>query len=223
MAEPHGSRNLMDRPPGVQCTARSKTTGQRCQRPALLGGNVCRSHGGNAPQTRAKAQRRLEQAADVLVQRLLRFALDGDVDDAVALRAIIAAIDRAGFAVTTKVAVGPDTEAPWEKLFAGLATYGGSDADDPADTQTALALSGAAADSADVIDAEVVEPDAERPAEPRTDAQRGDVPRAPKWAQYGEPPLRSKPRGELVTMEDAVAEQGRDPATRPRKVRSRRV
>ena len=58
----------------VQCTARSKRTGERCGRlPSMLGGNVCRSHGGAAPQTRAKAQRRLQQAADVLVQRLSGF------------------------------------------------------------------------------------------------------------------------------------------------------
>jgi hypothetical protein len=32
----------------------------------MLGGNVCRVHGCNAPQTKAKAKRRLEQAADAL-------------------------------------------------------------------------------------------------------------------------------------------------------------
>lgn len=48
-----------------RCTARSKRTGERCQLPSMLGGNVCRSHGGAAPQTRAKAKRRLEQASDV--------------------------------------------------------------------------------------------------------------------------------------------------------------
>jgi hypothetical protein len=69
----------------VRCTARSKSTGQQSQRPAILGGNVCYHHGGNAPQTKAKARRRLEQAADALVARLLSFALDGDTSDNVAL------------------------------------------------------------------------------------------------------------------------------------------
>ena len=78
-SEPLDSRNLLaDLQAGeVQCTARSKRTGERCRLPSMLGGNVCRSHGGAAPQTRAKAQRRLAQAADVLVQRLLGFASMG--------------------------------------------------------------------------------------------------------------------------------------------------
>ncbi len=38
----------------------------------------------------------LDAAADVLVQRLLGIAPDGDVADNVALQAIIAALDRAG-------------------------------------------------------------------------------------------------------------------------------
>ena len=65
----------------MRCTARSKSTGQQCQRPAILSGNVCYHHGGNAPQTKAKARRRLEQAADALVARLLSFALDGETSD----------------------------------------------------------------------------------------------------------------------------------------------
>ena len=81
---------------GGQCTARSKRSGERCRLPSMLGSNVCRSHGGAAPATRAKAKRRLEQASDVLVQRLLQFALDGTVADNVALQAIRDALDRAG-------------------------------------------------------------------------------------------------------------------------------
>jgi len=41
-----------------QCVGNTKR-GQ-CQRPALAGGVVCRSHGGNAPQVRARAQVRAE-------------------------------------------------------------------------------------------------------------------------------------------------------------------
>ena len=63
---------------------------------------------------------RLDQAADVLVQRLLGMALDGDVDDNVALRAIIAALDRAGIVVptTVDVTVGPKA---WELVFDEIA------------------------------------------------------------------------------------------------------
>ena len=89
----------------MRCTARSKRTGERCRLPSMLGGNVCRSHGGAAPQTRAKAQRRLQQAADVLVQRLLSFALDGRVADPVALAAIRDALDRAGLNPKTAIEI----------------------------------------------------------------------------------------------------------------------
>jgi hypothetical protein len=98
----------------MQCSARSKSTGNRCRRSSMLGGNVCFVHGGNSPQVRAKAQRRLQQAADVLVQRLLSFALDGTVDDPVALRAIQDALDRAGMKPGIDVSV---TAKTFESIF----------------------------------------------------------------------------------------------------------
>jgi hypothetical protein len=63
---------------------------------------------------RAKAQRRLQQAADVLVQRLLSFALDGNVADPVALQAIRDALDRAGL----KPGIDLDVRlAPFQTIF----------------------------------------------------------------------------------------------------------
>jgi len=47
-----------------QCTATAKSTGQRCQRPAIKGGNVCYQHGGAAEQVQKKAQDRLDEMAD---------------------------------------------------------------------------------------------------------------------------------------------------------------
>jgi len=88
-----------------------------------LGGNVCRAHGGAAPQTRAKAQRRLQQAADALVQRLLSFALDGKVADPVALQAIRDALDRAGLSPKT----GIEVEAALKPAVAAGATAHGAD------------------------------------------------------------------------------------------------
>lgn len=101
----------------TQCTARSKRTGKRCKAPSMLGGNVCRAHGGAAPQTRAKAQRRLQQAADILVQRLLGLALDGDTPDAVALQAIRDALDRAGLGAKQALELSAKPLAPWEKMW----------------------------------------------------------------------------------------------------------
>jgi hypothetical protein len=43
------------------CTARSKTTGQTCRRYAILGGNVCYYHGGNAPQVIKAAKERIRE------------------------------------------------------------------------------------------------------------------------------------------------------------------
>jgi len=87
-------------------------TGKRCRRASILGGSVYQVHGGAAPQTRAKAQCRLWQAADALVQRLLSFVLDGKVTDPVALPAIQDALDRAGLkpGIDLEVTVQPFQE-----------------------------------------------------------------------------------------------------------------
>lgn len=47
-----------------QCTATAKSTGERCQRAAVKGSNVCHVHGGAAPQVQKKAQERLDEMAD---------------------------------------------------------------------------------------------------------------------------------------------------------------
>lgn len=121
MTAPHDRRDLkVDLATGdTQCSARAKGTGKRCRRPSALGANVCRMHGGNAPQVKAKAARRLEQAADVLVQRLLQFALDGNVEDATALRAIRDALDRAGLGANKAVDVNVAAPA-FEKLLGDI-------------------------------------------------------------------------------------------------------
>src|ERR1700739_249698 len=156
MIETHNTRDLSTAPRdrrevrsdfasgGVRCTARSTRTGERCKRPAMLGGNVCSHHGGNAPQVKAKALRRLQQAADALVQRLLGLALDGDAPDHVALQAIRDALDRAGIPAKAEVTV---ELKPWEQLMgdiAGIATIARAE-------HRALAKSA----DAEVIDAEL--------------------------------------------------------------------
>jgi Skp family chaperone for outer membrane proteins len=47
-----------------RCTATAKSTGERCERPAIKGSNVCYQHGGAAPQVEKKAQERLDEMAD---------------------------------------------------------------------------------------------------------------------------------------------------------------
>jgi hypothetical protein len=135
----------------------------------MLGGNVCRAHGGAAPQTRAKAQRRLQQAADVLVQRLLSFALDGNAPDAVALQAIRDALDRAGLKPGVEVGM---TVKPYESILEQIESGSRAEfrrsrgvADDtehpPALADTPRELTTADADAP--IDAEIVGPGSASP------------------------------------------------------------
>lgn len=44
-----------------QCEAYARSTGRRCQKPALTGVTVCRSHGGTLPSIRAKSQKAREE------------------------------------------------------------------------------------------------------------------------------------------------------------------
>ena len=140
-----------------KCSARRHSDGKPCQRFAVRGSTVCASHGGNAPQVKPAARKRLDQAADVLVQRLLSFALDGQVDDPIALRAIVAALDRAGFSVTQPldVAIG---SRPFELVFDAIA--GGSRAESRiARGYNVAAEPPPALDAGPVVDAEMVESD----------------------------------------------------------------
>ena len=81
--------------PAVKCTAR-KRNGEPCRAMAARGATVCRVHGGSAPQVKAAAKRRLEQALDAAAQRLLGFAFDEDVRDVIALAAVNGILDRGG-------------------------------------------------------------------------------------------------------------------------------
>jgi hypothetical protein len=86
-----------------KCTAHSSRTGEPCKLPPLRGMEVCRSHGGAAPQVKAKARQRIEAAADRMARELLRMAVDENVSDTVKLAAIRDALDRAGLGAKTAV------------------------------------------------------------------------------------------------------------------------
>ena len=47
-----------------RCTAKSSRSQQRCKKAAILGGTVCATHGGSAPQVKRKALERLEDLID---------------------------------------------------------------------------------------------------------------------------------------------------------------
>lgn len=90
-----------------QCTATSSRTGARCRR-LVVGGGVCPSHGGKAPQVAAKRQERIE---------LGRLRLAGVVaEDLTPPEALLAAVrdaDQVRQAIRAKIAqddgLDPDT------------------------------------------------------------------------------------------------------------------
>ena len=58
----------------AQCTATGKASRKQCRQPAILGGTVCRKHGGSAPQVRRKANERLALAHITPDRTLLEIA-----------------------------------------------------------------------------------------------------------------------------------------------------
>ena len=76
------------------CTAKSKTTGTRCARPAIEGGTVCIYHGGSAPQVKHAARRRLLEMIDPALGRLAE-ALDSP-DEKIRMQAIREVLNRTG-------------------------------------------------------------------------------------------------------------------------------
>lgn len=195
--------------PAVRCTAR-KRNGEPCKAMAARGANVCRVHGGSAPQVKAAAKRRLDQAADVLVQRLLGFALDGHAPDAVALAAIRDALDRAGLGAKQALEIGVEP-ARWEVMFTDIARISRAEHMALHHTEKIAptpALVAPAHDPAEIVDAELVpEPPVSPPdvgARQPTPADRGDVPTDGPATATGHVSHRSG--RELATLEDATTD-----------------
>lgn len=68
---------MAEEPP--RCTARSQQSGERCRQRPMAGAPVCQTHGGRAPQVRAKAKLRvLEQRARQTAAALI-VAYEGEV------------------------------------------------------------------------------------------------------------------------------------------------
>ena len=78
-----------------RCTAKSARSGERCKRAPILGGSVCPTHGGRAPQVIRSAKERLAVLVDPALDGLAR-ALKGKDIHAV-VRAAKEILDRAGY------------------------------------------------------------------------------------------------------------------------------
>src|ERR1017187_5281433 len=78
----------------MTCTATSRK-GNRCAQPAIPGGNVCRYHGGSAPQVKKSAALRLAMLVDPAIGVLAANMKDRKKNPAVAQRAAEDVLDRA--------------------------------------------------------------------------------------------------------------------------------
>lgn len=78
-----------------QCTAKSKQSGERCKRPPILGGMVCATHGGKAPQVQRTARGRLAELVMPAINTLSK-EMEGARRSSDRQRAANSILDRAG-------------------------------------------------------------------------------------------------------------------------------
>jgi hypothetical protein len=91
-----------------KCSAKSSRTGEPCKKYAIVGGSVCDTHGGRAPQVREAARRRIEaMVPDALdgIELLAGITGPGSQKDEVRLRALQDILDRAGLKGADKLEV----------------------------------------------------------------------------------------------------------------------
>lgn len=78
-----------------QCTAKSKQSGERCKRPPIIGGMVCATHGGKAPQVQRTARGRLAELVMPAINTLSK-EMEGARRSSDRQRAANSILDRAG-------------------------------------------------------------------------------------------------------------------------------
>lgn len=157
---------------GTRCTARRKN-GEPCTNWAMLGTNVCRMHGGAAPQVRRAAQVRNLMAADRLMAQLIQIAEDKTEPTPVRLAAIRDALDRAGLGARQAVEVEMTGKVDvYAQLLANVVVDNAITADEddlslPPSPQY---------DGVPILDAEVVEEAHDAVAEATAQAKRKKLP-----------------------------------------------
>ena len=140
-----------------------------------MGTNVCGSHGGLIPGVQAAAATRIQMSVDDAVKRLHGMLDDPNVEPRDKVKILHDLLDRGGLGATSKHIVGVVTDDPVEALFRSIAadpngTYDPREASMLDPDPEMLALNAGAdpqeAEDDDVVDAEIVEPEA-RPARSR--------------------------------------------------------
>ena len=97
---------MVRRKDGVTCTATAKSTGNRCGNPPLPGGQVCKSHGGKAPQVLAASARNiLESLVGPALTKMREILEDVSTPPAVRLAAVRDVLDRTGFKPVEQMAI----------------------------------------------------------------------------------------------------------------------
>lgn len=105
----------------MQCTAHLRDgSGTQCKKNALKGTNVCGSHGGSAPQVKAKAQQRLLAAADDAAAVLVQIIMDKKSPANVRVQAIKDLLDRAGLKPVEQVEITTLDESVIDREIARL-------------------------------------------------------------------------------------------------------
>lgn len=98
--------------PAQRCTAKT-SSGKPCKRWAIVGGNVCPTHGGSAPQVREAARRRILSTVERNLVTAQAMIDDPKIPAGVRARLLVDMLDRAGLkAADVHALVAADTVAP---------------------------------------------------------------------------------------------------------------
>lgn len=111
---------LVDLEP-IQCRATSKSTGKRCTKDAIPGGVVCRYHGGEAPQVKRAAERRLCLLAAPVLDTWAKAMKDDDVPWATKVQVGKDILDRLGVGADERSAATGKTTVSLTQVNATLA------------------------------------------------------------------------------------------------------
>jgi hypothetical protein len=103
----------------LKCRGHTRA-GKECRRDAMLGGFVCRVHGGAAPQVKNKARDRLAALVHPAIGRLAKL-IDAD-SHAVALGAVRDVLDRAGYKPKEHIVTEGSGESTEAKLLSDIFT-----------------------------------------------------------------------------------------------------
>jgi hypothetical protein len=151
----------------VRCNG-TRRNGGRCKREAEDGAVVCDQHGGAAPQVRRRAAERLIMTADQAAQSLVRVMEDTEVPFGVRAKIAQDLLDRAGLIATQVHQIIPTSEDPVMRFFQdAFSDPSNWEANPPPEPTPAIesyatsSLDHHYVESAEISEAEIVEPEAE--------------------------------------------------------------